>query len=66
MEKEIEGWKKRVIEEKKELDEKIKRLDKYLTLDFIDEIPREAATLLVDQFKIMERYSEILGMRINI
>lgn len=61
----MEPWQERVIQEKKELDEKIEKLKK-----FIKNAPEKLATetemlRLEVQFTIMQSYSNILDVRIK-
>jgi hypothetical protein len=61
----MEPWQERVIQEKKELDEKIEKLK-----NFIKNAPEKIATetemlRLEVQFTIMQSYSNILDVRIK-
>jgi hypothetical protein len=63
----MELWQERVIQEKKELDEKIDKLTNFLDVDM--EEPFKAGELertrLEIQLNLMNAYSLILGARIN-
>lgn len=69
----LQDWQQRVVEEKKELDEKIKKLDKFLkgiddgTLPdvVLNSISNVDEDLLIDQLGAMEKYSEYLKRRIE-
>jgi hypothetical protein len=61
----MEAHQVRVVEEKKELDEKLEKLnqfinnsDVFIRLDSVD------CGLLEDQAEVMQEYSRILGIRI--
>lgn len=54
---------KRVIEEKKDLDEKLKRLINMDQTVFFN-LPSDEQGRLLDQLEVMKRYSEILADRI--
>lgn len=61
----MKSLKEKLVEEKKELDEKLSRLNTFLEnkelSSDVDETHRE---LLVEQYKIMTEYSHILRKRI--
>lgn len=57
----------RIVAEKIELDSKLEKLDTFCfnkNTIFLS-LPTEDQTLLIDQFHVMKRYSEILQLRIN-
>lgn len=58
----MEGYQKRIAEEKFKLDTKIEALEEYLTKD--DLCPKQAE-LLIPQHKYMLKYSNLLGQRIQ-
>lgn len=59
-------FQKRVIEEKKELDEKINKLFNFIynsgAFTLVEDAEQDR---MRDQFEIMNRYSQILGKRIK-
>ena len=70
----LQDWQQRVVEEKKELDEKIEKLKKFLkgiregtlpvaVTDSIGDYDRD---LLIDQLSAMKDYSECLRYRIDL
>lgn len=61
-----ESWLDRVIEEKRELDEKIKKLGAFIDhKDFVN-IDDDHAILIQEQFKLMVKYSLALEKRIEL
>ena len=60
----MEQWQERVIQEKKELDEKIDKLKKFLDEESIDALDQTERLRLEVQLTIMESYSNILHARI--
>ena len=54
----------RVVEEKKELDEKVERLTKFTCTELFRNCELEDRMLLVQQLGIMLSYSKILFLRI--
>lgn len=54
----------RVVLEKKELDEKLAKLDAFGRTDFYTTLPAEEQGRLNRQHAVMEEYSRILGDRI--
>lgn len=54
----------RVIAEKKELDDKIVKLSKFLFSETAEFIEEADAALLVEQHHVMRKYSAVLGQRI--
>ena len=62
----LEPYQVRVIQEKKELDEKIERLNTFLDSDKKDKIDFEELNLLLSQRDVMEDCSIILERRIEL
>lgn len=61
----MEPWQERVIQEKKELDEKIEKLKKFIK-NAPEKIATETEMLRLEvQFTIMQSYSNILDVRIK-
>ena len=54
----------RVVQEKKELDEKLAKLDAVGRTDFYKTLPDDEQGRLNRQHSVMEEYSRILGERI--
>jgi hypothetical protein len=54
----------RVVQEKKELDEKLAKLDEFGRTDFYKTLPADEQGRLNRQHSMMEEYSRILGERI--
>jgi hypothetical protein len=54
----------RVVTEKRELDEKIAKLNAFYANPVFKELPFGDRTLLLDQCSVMEQYSKILEARI--
>ena len=61
----METYQKRVVREKLELDEKLKRLKDFLLGDRKKEVPLVELERLQRQSVAMKEYSEILGERIE-
>lgn len=61
----LEVFQLRVYEEKKELDEKISKLNEFLSGDGTRNLALEDLRLLSDQFYVMNEYSRILDKRIR-
>ena len=55
----------RVVDEKKELDEKIAALDAFLEGPVFPTLPNQDQDLLIDQVSTMDDYSDILARRIQ-
>jgi hypothetical protein len=55
----------RVVDEKKELDEKLRKLAIFINGDTFKTLPIREGELLLDQEVCMRRYSDILGERIT-
>lgn len=62
----MKGYQDRVIVEKKELDEKIKKLSNFIFSDKFDEVSERERPLIRNQFYVMLSYSETLVKRIEI
>ncbi len=61
----MESWQERVITEKRELDQKIKKLGAFIDKSPITaDLPSEETGRLAAQFLVMTGYSAILGDRI--
>jgi len=59
-------WQKRVVEEKRELDEKIGKLDKFLSDSMTVKIlSSQDMQLMIDQREHMGLYRYVLGKRIH-
>ena len=54
----------RVVVEKRELDEKLAKLDAFGRTDFYETLPADEQGRLNRQHSVMEEYSRILGERI--
>lgn len=62
----MKDYQQRVIDEKKELDEKAKKLSDFIGLSSeFENIPPDEQERLREQNEIMWQYSEILGQRID-
>ncbi len=59
-----DDWKSRVINEKRELDDKLGKLKAFIDSEAIDKLPVTAREQLLEQHKIMERYSATLAERL--
>jgi hypothetical protein len=63
----MEAYQQRVINEKRELDERLARLHKFITEPSpYDTLPARQQTLLIFQSQTMATYSRILGERIKL
>jgi len=62
----MEEYQKRVIEEKEELDKKIKKLASFLDTGMFVKLTKDDVGLLRTQHSIMLAYRTILKMRINV
>lgn len=60
----MQEYQQRVVEEKRELDEKLEKLDSYLAEDTFLELDEPNRDLLLDQREYMDQYSRILAHRI--
>ena len=60
----MEAYQLRVIEEKKELDAKIKSLENFLKLEIFVKIEKSEQSRLKSQLNIMREYATILHQRI--
>lgn len=61
----MEAYQRRVVEEKAELDSKIKKLDEFILTESFEELDMDEQDLLERQLSIMQDYSEILADRIR-
>lgn len=61
----MEDYQKRVIDEKKELDSKIEKLNSFFETATYNSMEYDDRKLLLDQSDAMSKYSEILEERIN-
>jgi hypothetical protein len=59
------AWQCRVVDERAELDEKIKKLGAFIDSREVRDLPMDDLVLLFNQHQIMRRYSDILGDRIK-
>jgi hypothetical protein len=56
----------RVVDEKAELDDKMDKLDKFISHnDLFLKLPLDEQARLVEQYRYMERYSDVLHRRIE-
>ena len=60
----MEAYQLRVVEEKKELDEKIERLKAFMEGSIFASLDRDERSRLTLQLEHMNGYSEVLGQRI--
>lgn len=60
----MEDRQKKVVDEKEELDNKITKLQAFLTTETFKKVDTEHQELLKEQLVAMEKYSVILGKRI--
>jgi hypothetical protein len=61
----MKDYQQRVVDEKKELDEKINKLEQFITSEKINSVDPNEAFRLKTQLVTMINYSEILGERIK-
>lgn len=64
----MELWKRRLINEEKELAYKIKKLTLFLNGDDVKDtsnLSAEELLLMIDQLNVMKRYDEILRLRME-
>lgn len=61
----MEAYQGRVVEEKRELDEKLERLSVLIGSDRFQELSVAECKRLVLQFSIMQEYARVLGERIS-
>ena len=61
----MEDYQIRVIQEQKELDEKINKLEAFIRTDTYDKLDDDEKFRLIDQWEVMNDYSTILGKRIE-
>lgn len=60
------SWQQRAVDEKAELDGKIRKLEEFLQGEEISEVPQEQLALLLQQLVLMEDYSAVLQFRIGL
>jgi hypothetical protein len=61
----MEAHQQRVVDEKKELDEKLQKLTSFFTTSIFSGIDEGEQKRLKKQSEIMSQYSDILGERIE-
>lgn len=61
----LKDWQERLVEEKAQADEKVKRLDAFVRGPKFDGIHVEDRALLREQLAVMTRYAEILQERVS-
>ena len=65
MEKKLEDYQQRVVEEKTDLDGKARRLELFIASDAFDAVNVDERLRLRRQLVYMEKYSKVLAGRIN-
>ena len=60
----MEDFQTRVVEEKKELDDKVEKLAAFLQTDMFGNLPDEEQARMTRQKEAMSEYSNVLGERI--
>lgn len=58
-------WLIRVVAEKAQLDDKMKKLDLYRSTQHFADLPEDDRTLLTSQLRAMQDYSTVLGLRLG-
>lgn len=61
----MQAHEQRVIEEKKELDQKLEKLNAFTGTPTFSALGEEDTMLLLKQLRVMEQYSSILQQRID-
>lgn len=61
-----DSWQKRLLEEKEQLDRRIRALDAFFKDPEFEGLPQRHQTLLAQQFLAMTEYSAILTLRIEL
>lgn len=62
----MQDYQQRVVDEKKELDDKIAKLGSFVvSIKFLD-VSLAERDLMVDQLKVMQQYSDLLRVRIEL
>lgn len=61
----MQTWQTRLVEEKRQLDERIQKLDAFLQGPYFKSVSEIDRYLLAGQFDAMQSYSRILGQRID-
>jgi hypothetical protein len=62
----LQPYQQRVVDEKRELDERRTRLAAFILGDAFGSLPMQERSLLSDQFSAMCEYSRLLGERIKL
>ena len=62
--KDMEAYRQRVVQEKKDLDEKLSKLDEFIIGPTFASVRPEEQRRLNHQYSVMEGYSAVLGERI--
>lgn len=62
----VADFKMRLIDERNELDIKIKKLHEFLYTQVFYDLDSEQKTLLREQYKVMRQYLNILNCRLDI
>lgn len=60
----MELYQKRVLDEKRALDEKITKLDAFINTETFHQIPLDERNVLQKQLAVMRQYSDVLRERI--
>ncbi len=60
----LQDWQTRIIDEKRELDERMTKLDAFIQSEPFQSLPQRDQYLLQEQYEAMDRYSDILKQRI--
>lgn len=60
----LSGWQQRLVAEKAQLDDKIKKLSLFILADSLKTLPLEDQRLLLEQDELMQRLSKVLMERI--
>lgn len=64
MEKKLEDWQQRVVDEKKELDVKVEKITDLIMSKGYEKLPIEEKKLLLQQVMLMGAYLSVLEKRI--
>lgn len=60
----LEAFQQRVVDEKKDLDEKISKLKAFFDTKVFNDLPLEDQSLLYRQYNVMRPYQQVLAERI--
>ncbi len=60
-----QSWRQRMLEEKEQLDARIRKLDAFFKGSEFRELPSLQQNLLTQQFLAMQQYAAILTLRIE-